>query len=424
MKRKNVITALLCSVCLVMSSLTGLQTVLAEEPAETEEETNVTETPKETEAETLATQETEETEAETTVEEETEGGTEAVDVPAVRPKYHALDYVTLDQYTGLSVTVDNSLFVVDDTAIDDKIEEEIRSADALETLTEGEVQNGDVANIDFEGKLNGEAFEGGTSEGYDLEIGSGTFIEGFEEGLVGVSVGETVDLPLTFPDAYGNADLAGKDVIFTVTVNSISRVPELTDELADTISEGAYTDVDSYRAHVVEELEAEMAQQKDYYINGELYEQLLLSNTINDYPEELIKYGMDNMRNYYSAYAQAYGMELEDFISSNFNMTMEQFEDELELETQQGFRQEILLMAIAEQEGIELTEEEFEQGCEKYLKLYESTYNFGSSEEMLEMIGEEQVRLNLLQDKVMDFVRDNSTITEVTETETETESEF
>lgn len=96
------------------------------------------------------------------------------------------------------------------------------------------VENGDVANIDYEGLLDGEAFDGGTAQDYDLEIGSGSFIDGFEDGLIGAEVGKETDLNLTFPEDYGNSDLAGKEVVFKVTVNAIKEKQDITyDTLTD-----------------------------------------------------------------------------------------------------------------------------------------------------------------------------------------------
>ncbi len=102
-------------------------------------------------------------------------------------------------------------------------------------LTEGKVEEGDIANIDYVGKKDGVAFDGGTANGYDLEIGSDSFIDGFEDGLIGKEIGSTVDLNLTFPESYGNADLAGQDVVFTVKINSVQHTfSELNDENAKT----------------------------------------------------------------------------------------------------------------------------------------------------------------------------------------------
>ena len=174
-----------------------------ETAAEAETETEAaaeteTESEEETEAQTEASSE-EETGSETeTGEEETETETEAVQELGERPAYEALDYVTLGAYKGLEVTVDPVAEVTEEE-IDTTIEGSVTSNDLYEEVTEGTVADGDLVNIDYEGKLDGEAFDGGTAQGQDLLIGSGSFIDGFEEGLIGVEVGETVDLELTFP---------------------------------------------------------------------------------------------------------------------------------------------------------------------------------------------------------------------------------
>ena len=208
MRRKNLMTALLCAAVVAASTVMAPGVVMAEETeAVTEASTEAA-----TEADTEAL---------------TEASTEEALELAERPDYKALDYVELGEYKGLTVEVEP-------TAVsDDEVLKQIRAnagSDILEEVTEGTVEEGDTANIDYEGKLDGEAFEGGTAKDTDLEIGSGTFIPGFEDGLVGVKIGDTVDLPLTFPENY-TEELAGKDVVFTVTVNSVKRMPELTDEV-------------------------------------------------------------------------------------------------------------------------------------------------------------------------------------------------
>jgi trigger factor len=231
MRRKNLMTAVMCTFCLAVTSVAPM-TAMAEE------------TELVTEAETEAAAE-EESEA---AEDETEAETGEV---LVRPEYTALDYVTLGEYKGLNVSLEE--MKVTDEDVEDEIAYNMRLSEIYESLEEGTVHDGDVANIDYEGKLDGEAFDGGTAKGYDLEIGSGTFIDGFEDGLIGVAVGDTVDLTLTFPENYSNEDLAGQETVFTVTVNEIKRTPELTDEHAETLSDGEYTDAASYRASVRED---------------------------------------------------------------------------------------------------------------------------------------------------------------------------
>ena len=138
------------------------------------------------------------------------------------------EYVILGKYKGIPVDISESDFdVAKKGQLSNDISENGLEAQACytEPLYTGKVQNGDIANIDYEGKKDGVAFEGGTSQGHDLTIGSHSFIDGFEDGLIGVSVGDTVDLDLTFPENYGSAELAGAAVVFTVKVNSV-RTPD------------------------------------------------------------------------------------------------------------------------------------------------------------------------------------------------------
>lgn len=180
---------------------------------------------------------------------ESEAATEA----AERPDYKALDYVKLGDYKGLEVTLAST--DVTDEEVEQQVETNLNNNDKSEEIKEGTVENGDVANIDYEGKLNGKAFDGGTAKGYDLTIGSGSFIDGFEDGLIGKKIGDTVDLNLTFPKDYSSTDLAGKEVVFTVKINSVKRAPKLTDELAAEISNNEYKTAEAYNNYIKEDLE-------------------------------------------------------------------------------------------------------------------------------------------------------------------------
>ncbi len=391
MKKKYLMAALLCSICLTGIFPAGAGTASAEETEE------ITETSEPESA-------------------EEESGQEEAEVPEKRPDYQALDYVTLGEYKGLKVEIDPADFVVTDDDVTNRIREEIKAADLLEEIPEGQVQNGDVANIDYEGKLDGEAFEGGTDQGFDLEIGSHTFIDGFEEGLIGTTVGETVDLPLTFPEYYGSDELAGKDVVFTVKVNSVKRMPELTDELAGKVSSDEYKDAASYRTHISEELQSSVDSAKQSQIYRELMTLIANVSKINDYPAELVEYSAESMRSYYRQYAEAYGMEFEDYLKSFFGgMTEDMFEEQVDIAVKQNLRQEMLLKAIAETEELEVSDEEFQAGCERYAK----EYGFETVEDFLNTYEEDVVRLGLLQDEVIEFVKDNAVIEEVAETESE-----
>ena len=321
-----------------------------------------------------------------------------------RPSYTALDYVTVGEYTGLSVQVED--IQITDEQVDEAFGSYI-GEDNYEVLTEGTVQMGDTANIDFEGKKDGVAFEGGTSEGYDLVIGSGMFIPGFEEGLVDVKIGDTVDLDLTFPENYGSEELAGADVVFTVKVNSVKRLPELTDELASKVSGGTYTTADAYLEYIREDLAAQAEASQEDQIKNELMTQLYNTCTVDEYPEELVAYSENELKQYYSSYAQSMGMEMADFLSTYFGMDEETFNSQVKMTIESSLQQELILMAIAEKEGLnELSDEEYEAGCARYAEQlgYDNVDDFKSAYD------EPRIRTSIIMDAAMSLVRDKAVI--------------
>ena len=428
MKRKNLMTAVMCTFCLAAASVSPV-TVMAEETeltteaaAENAGEDTQAEDAEEKGTEAQADDAEEGAEAEGAGDSDTEDTTEGsadeeTEAAPERPEYTASDYVTLGEYKGLGVGLD--VLTVAEADVDENIRSSMQQADLLETLEEGTVQDGDTANIDYVGTLNGEAFEGGTAKGTDLVIGSGTFIPGFEDGLIGVAIGDTVDLPLTFPENYGNAELAGQETVFTVTVNEVKRVPELTDEHASTLSDGEYTDAASYRESVRTALQENMDSQKDNIIKNELMRQVAESSKINDYPQEMVDFGVANMEASYKQEAEKYEMEYADFLSVCFGMTEEQFREQAAEYTKQLMQQELILKAIAETEGIEVSDEEYAAGCERYLE----SEGYETAEELEAAYGESVIRISLLQEKTLDFLVDNAVIEEETEMESELTTE-
>ena len=397
MKKKQVMAALLCSFCMAVSA-TAPMAVSAEE----------------TEAVTEAV-----------TEEATEAAEEA-EAQGPRPEYSALEYVTLGEYKGLAVELDS--MEATEEQIMDQINYYVSLADVEETITDGTVEDGDVATIDYEGKLDGEAFDGGTAKAYELEIGSGSFIDGFEDGLIGVEIGATVDLPLTFPENYHSEDLAGKEVIFTVTVHEVSRLPELSDDLISTVTEGEYTDIASYKEYVAEEIKAGNEANREYMIQADLLTQIASSSQINGYPQELVDYEAVTVKAYYADMAAAYSMELADFLSSFFGLTEEQFNEEVLLLCQQNLQQELYLKAIAETEGIVVDDASYEECLANYMTIYGEGY--ATEEEFVAAYGEDLIRISVLQELVLDFLTENAVVTEapaeteaVSEAATEAETE-
>ena len=333
-----------------------------------------------------------------------------------RPEYRALDYITLGDYKGLTAEVDP--IEITDEDIDEKINQEIRnSEEASETLTEGTVEEGDIANIDFTGKKDGVAFDGGTAEGYDLEIGSGSFIDGFEDGLIGVAIGDTVDLNLTFPEQYGNADLAGQDVVFTVKVNSVSRAKDMDDELASLLSDGEAATVDEYREYVKGILEEEALENRKAQVEADLLGQAAENITVDSYPQDLVDFEINQLKDYYQYYATIYGMDLGTLLSSMLGITEEEFPEQAAEMVKENIRQEFCIDAISETESLLPEGEEL---VAAYDELAEKIgYEDGAT--LVDEYGEAVVKYTIAHDLVMDFLYDNANIVETTP-ESEAES--
>ena len=403
MKKRNLMAILACTVCLATASA-GAQAVMAEETeAVTEAATEAADTEAAAEAATEA------------AENSTEADTEETYEKVPRPDYTASDYVELGEYKGLTVKI--APIEVTDEEILAQISANAGS-DAMEDVTEGTVEEGDTANIDYVGKLDGEAFDGGTAKGYDLEIGSGTFIDGFEDGLVGVKIGDTVDLTLTFPESYPSEELAGKETVFTVTVNSVKRMKELTSDLVSTITDGEYTDVDAYKESVKETLIKNKEDSRDSEIKSDILSQISANSTVRDYPQEMLDYGLTNMQNAYKQMASQYDMEYADLLQNYFGMTEEQFNEEALNVVKQNLDAEMYLKAIAEKEGIEVSDDDYEAACQRYA----DTYGYDSVDDLKAAYDEDTIRISALQDKVLDFLEENTTVEETTETEASTEA--
>ena len=420
MKRKYLIAVLACSLCLTAASVHGMAATAASAKTESKEETeekNTDVAEAETEAKETETTTEKASEAETEEaadETETETKEEETEEAMERPTYKALDFVTLGDYKDLVINQKDLGLpdVYTDEEINEYVESSLKSIAAsvdgvAEELTEGTVEEGDTANIDYVGKKDGEAFDGGTAEGYDLTIGSGLFIEGFEEGLVGAKIGDTVDLNLTVPKGYKNEDLAGQEVVFTVTVNSVKRVPEITDELVSTVTNGDFSDLASYTEYVRSYMDGDLEQQKTSALHDKAFSMLKEASEINGYPEGLKEYTEAFIQDYYEASAERYGMELPEFLEKAIGITEEEFQKELVDMAEENMDLELYFNAILETEKIEITDADYE--------LMAQNYGYESFEAMYESGGDpikESAYLNMIQAKALEALTENVTVQE------------
>ncbi len=316
-------------------------------------------------------------------------------------------YVKLGEYKGLEYEEESS--EVSEEEIDNEIEYFCQSLGSAEQITEGTVADGDTVNIDYVGMIDGVAFAGGTDTGYDLTIGSGSFIDGFEEQLVGMNVGETRSITVTFPDPYKpNPDMSGKEAVFEVTANYICGepvVPELTDQLiADNTD---YDTIDEYREYVRGYLEEYKASSAESNKQQGLWQQVMDGSEILELPEDKVNEEVDNMYTSYEQYAGYYGMDMADFLEQ-MGMTEDDFRGEITTYAEDMVKRELVFNAIIEAEGITVSDDEYSENAEKMA----SEYGYESVEAMEEAIGQDAIREDMLWDKVLDVIVSSAKVKE------------
>ena len=324
-------------------------------------------------------------------------------------KIKAEDYITLGEYRGLTVTR------MDTNVTDEEIEEQIASLLAQSATTEEitdrkDIQEGDVANIDYTGTLDGEVFDGGSAQGFDLEIGSGRFIPGFEDGLIGAEVGETVTLNLNFPDEYpNNPDLAGKEVVFAVKVNSISEQvePELTDDFINEMTQGQYTTVDDYKAAMLESMKESKLEYADNLMYSDLREQVVANATLKqDIPAEYLQSIGDRMRENIKSMATAYGMDYATYLANYLGVDEAGLEEQITTYAPDAAKEALVIQAIAKAEGITISKDELDQAVKEAVELYgyESESDFKDNTDM------DYYEESLLNTKVEEFLAENAVV--------------
>ncbi len=324
--------------------------------------------------------------------------------------------VVLGDYKGLKLDVEKT--EVTDEMVESSLQSSFASNPLMKEVTDRAIQNGDTANIDYEGKYadTKEAFDGGTAQGYDLAIGSGTFIPGFEDGLVGVEAGKTVDLNLTFPEDYGSSDLAGKDVIFTVKVNSIKTPDaEPSDEWAKGLGIEGVETLDDLRAHLREDQEKDAQEEYDSALRNAAVEAATENATVEEIPEKLYnRYFVqiyESAQNYVQQIYYTYGMQVsvEEYVEmvmqdSGLTGTAEDYLSDL---ANQQAKRCLVLEAIAHKEGIEISGETVDQYIQDDFDSY-FYQGYSTIEEYKETFDPEDYREQIMAEKVAEFLVENA----------------
>ncbi|MDI9241175.1 trigger factor [Fusibacillus kribbianus] len=311
---------------------------------------------------------------------------------AVKPE------VTLGQYKGLEVAK-QEVIVTDDDVMDEIKKEQEKNA-AVVTVEGRPVEKDDTAVIDFEGFCDGEAFEGGKGTDFPLVIGSGQFIPGFEDQLIGKNVGDEVEVNVTFPTPYQAKELEGKDAMFKVTIKELKtkELPEIDDEFASEVSE--FDTLEEYKKEVAdklkERLEADAKRKKeDEAVNK------AVENASMEIPEAMIKTQASNMVNEFAQRMQGQGLTMEQYMQFT-GTTREQMMEQMMDQAKKRIQVRLTLEAVAKAEDIQVSDEELDKEVEEMAKAYQM-----EAEQLKKFLGDaekEQMKTDLAVQKAVDLL--------------------
>jgi len=292
--------------------------------------------------------------------------------------------------------------------VENEIKKEVEKNARMITVEDRAIEKGDMANIDFEGFLNGEPFEGGKGEKYELEIGSGTFIPGFEDQLIGANKGDEVDVNVTFPEEYDHKELAGKPALFKVKVNEIRKkvLPEVDDEFAKDVSE--FETLEEYKADILKKL-TEKAQKEAEEATREKVLQKVVDNANIDLPQVMIENRIDHIvQDFERRLNYSYGnLGLETYLKYT-NQNMEDFRKQFAERAENEVRTQLVIDKIRDIENITATDEDVQEEIKKLAEMYRQTeeeFKKHLSDRDIEYI-KEDLRLR----KTIDFLVENAKI--------------
>lgn len=314
--------------------------------------------------------------------------------------------VELGKYKGIEVV--KKVHNVSDADVDAELNSMREKNARLVTVEDRELKDGDISNIDFEGFVDGVAFEGGKGTNFELTIGSGQFIPGFEEKLVGMKISETREIDVKFPDEYHSADLAGKMSMFRVTLNSIKckELPELDDEFAKDVSE--FDTIDELRKDLMNKIVEKNEKHMKLQVEDDAIKAVAKDAKI-DVPSVMVDHEIDNMLQDYNWRLQMQGMNLEMYLKM-LNMDINTFKAQFKEQAEERVRVQLTMEKLAEVEKIEASKDEVDA------KINEMAKSYGEKEDMFRnslkaediKYFEEEIKVQ----KIAEFIVSNAKVTE------------
>jgi len=304
-------------------------------------------------------------------------------------------------YKGLKAT--RKVNTVTDSEVDAEIDR-MRERNARIIPKEGKAENGDITDIDFEGFVNGEAFEGGKAEHFSLTLGSGQFIPGFEDQIIGHEAGESFDVNVTFPEQYQAEELAGKPAVFKVTLHEVKEkdIPAADDEFAKDVSE--YDTLDEFKASIRKEKEDRCEQEADVELENDLVNQIVATME-GDIPPVMIDTRAQEMLRDFEYRLQQQGLNLQTYLQY-IGDTPENFQNTTKQRAEEQVKIRLALEAVVRAESISVSDEEFEAEVKRIADNYKM-----AEDKVRGMVPEKEVRGDLAVNKAIDFVKKNAEIT-------------
>ena len=260
-------------------------------------------------------------------------------------------YITIGQYKGLSL--EKVVETITDADVEGSISQDL--AMTKEEVKDGVVEEGDTVVVNYVGTENGKEFNGGSAENQEITIGSGGYIPGFEDGILGMKKGETKDVPLTFPEDYIEPSMAGKDVVFKITLQSFKRAPELNDDWVAKNTD--FKTVEEYKEDKKKLLQKSAEQMAESILYQNAWNQVYEASEVKEYPEKDVEEAYAEFETQIKSYAKQGGMELEDYLESQ-QVSKEAFETQCQEYAEARVKQNLILQGIMDAEGMTLEDKE------------------------------------------------------------------
>ena len=313
---------------------------------------------------------------------------------AVKPE------VELGEYAGLTVTKEAKN--VNEADVDTEVKR-MQDRNGRLLTREGAAENGDTVDIDFEGFVDGKAFEGGKAEHYSLVLGSGSFIPGFEDQVVGHSAGEEFDVNVKFPEEYGAAELAGKDATFKIKLHEVKykELPALDDDFAKDVSE--YDTLDELKDSIRNNIKTNLDKQAEQKVENDLMDQVI-ANMKADIPDAMVDSRIDELVQDFEYRISQQGLKLADYLKY-MGMNIEQFRAQFKEQADKQVKMRLAMEAIVAKEGITASDEEFEEEVKRIADAYKM-----EADKVKSIVDAAAVKADLAINKAIDFVKEKANV--------------